>query len=328
MPSLRKTHLPQAQPRRYSRRPASFRCRVELWIPITVLAALLQCVRTALQQKLKSLLSTNGANFVRYLYGAPVSLAMLAVVLGSGAVLPMPGLTFITFVALAGLAQIIATSLLIYAFTLRNFTVGTAYSKTETVQTAIFGTLLLAEPLTLWAWVGVGISLFGVWVLSIRGDAKGLRNILLGWTQKSALVGIASGGCFAVAAVSIRVASLSLPEGDFVIRAILTLAVMNSLQVVMLGSWLALRERDQLVRVVLTWRSSAIVGLLSVFGSACWALAMTLENAAHVRALGQIELVFTYIASRWLLKENPLWGEILGSVLVVLGVVLLLLRGV
>jgi drug/metabolite transporter (DMT)-like permease len=239
----------------------------------------------------------------------------------------MPGIKFLLLVALAGLAQIIATSLLIYAFTLRNFTVGTAYSKTETVQTAIFATLLLAEPLSFWAWIGIGVSLFGVWVLSIRGDAKGLRNILFGWTQKSAVVGIAAGGAFAVAAICIRAASLSLPEGDFVVRAILTLAVMNSLQVIMLGLWLALRERDQLLRVIVTWRSSAIVGLLSVFGSACWALAMTLENAAHVRALGQIELVFTYIASRWLLKENPVWGEILGSALVVAGVVLLLLRG-
>lgn len=300
---------------------------MELWIPITIVAALLQCVRTALQQKLKALLSTNGANFVRYFYGAPVSLAMLGAILVAGTALPMPGLKFLLLIALAGLAQIVATSLLIYAFTLRNFTVGTAYSKTETVQTAIFATLLLAEPLSFWAWIGIGVSLFGVWVLSIRGDAKGLRNILFGWTQKSALVGIAAGGCFAVAAICIRAASLSLPEGDFVVRAILSLAVMNSLQVVMLGVWLALRERDQLVRVILTWRSSAIVGLLSVFGSACWALAMTLENAAHVRALGQIELVFTYIASRWLLKEDPLWGEILGSVLVVAGVVLLLLRG-
>ena len=300
---------------------------MELWIPITVAAALLQCVRTALQQKLKALLSTNGANFVRYLYGAPVSLAMLGGLVAAGYALPAPHLEFLAMTALGGLAQIVATSLLIYAFSLRNFAVGTAYSKTETVQTALFATLLLAEPLSFWAWIGIGISLFGVWVLSIRGDTRGLRNILFGWTQKSALVGIAAGGCFAVAAISIRVASLSLPEGDFVVRAILTLAVMNTLQVFMLGAWLAMREREQLVRVVLTWKSSAIVGLLSVFGSACWALAMTLENAAHVRALGQVELVFTFIASRYLLKEEPLWGEIVGAVLVVAGVVLLLLRG-
>ena len=297
---------------------------MELWIPITVLAALLQCVRTALQQKLKALLSTNGANFVRYLYGAPLSLAMLGGIFAAGTALPAPHLKFFVLAAIGGLAQIVATSLLIYAFTLRNFAVGTAYSKTETVQTALFGTLLLAEPLKFWAWIGIAISLFGVWVLSLRGDGKGLRQILFGWTQKSALVGIGAGAGFAIAAVSIRAASLSLPEGDFIVRAIMTLAVMNALQVAMLGVWLAVRERDQLVRVVATWRSSAVVGVLSVLGSACWALAMTLENAAHVRALGQIELVFTFVASRYLLKEHPVWGEIVGSVLVVAGVVLLL----
>ncbi len=37
-----------------------------LWIPITVSAALFQCWRTAMQQKLRNLLSVNGAGFVRY----------------------------------------------------------------------------------------------------------------------------------------------------------------------------------------------------------------------------------------------------------------------
>ncbi len=301
---------------------------MELWIPITVLAAFLQCVRTALQQKLKALLSTNGANFVRYLYGAPVSLLALALIAQHGGwSLPEASWRFIGFCVLGGVAQIVATSLLIYAFTLRNFAVGTAYSKTETVQAALFATLLLAEPLSLWAWIGIAISLFGVWVLSMKGAGRGIAMVLTGWTQKSALVGIASGTGFAIAAVSIRAGSLSLPSGDFVTRAIMTLAVMNSLQTVMMAAYLSWRERSQILRVIQTWRSSAIVGLLSVIGSACWALAMTLENAAHVRAVGQIELIFTFIASRYLLHERPTAGEITGCVLVVAGVITLLLRG-
>lgn len=297
---------------------------VELWIFITVAAALFQCVRTALQQKLKALLSTNGANFVRYIYGAPVSAMMLAGVALAGSALPRPHLEFVAMAALGGLAQIVATSLLIFAFTLRNFAVGTAYSKTETVQAALFATLLLAEPLNLFAWIGIAISLFGVWVLSMKG-ATGLRSVLTGWTQKSALVGIAAGTGFAIAAVSIRAASLSLPSGDFMARAIMTLAVMNTLQVLMMGSYMALRERDQIRRVIVTWRSSTVVGLLSVLGSAGWALAMTLENAALVRAVGQIELVFTFIASHLVLKERPSAGEWIGSILVVGGVVLILI---
>ena len=52
---------------------------------------------------------------------------------------------------------------------------------------------------------------------------------------------------------------------------------------------------------------------------------LALENAALVRAVGQIELVFTFIASHVVLKERPSAGEWLGSVLVIGGVVLILL---
>jgi drug/metabolite transporter (DMT)-like permease len=299
---------------------------VELWIPITVAAAFFQCTRTALQQKLKALLSTNGANFVRYFYGAPVSILMLVLLMTvGGRALPEWDWMFVAWAAVGGVAQIIATSLLIYAFELRNFTVGTAYSKTETVQIALVSVLVIGERLGILAWAGILVSLFGVIVLSVRGDARSLREIVLGWTHKAALVGIAAGALFGVAALSIRQGAIHLPSGDFMIRAIFTLAVMNTLQTLIMGAWLLARERDQLVRVAVTWRSSALVGLLSVFGSACWAMGFALQSAAYVRSLGQIELVFTFIASRYMLHERPSLGELVGSILVVGGVVLILL---
>lgn len=299
---------------------------MELWIPITVGAAFLQCVRTALQQKLKALLSTNGANFVRYVYGAPVSILMLILLMTvGGRKLPAWDWAFVAWATLGGVAQIIATSLLIYAFELRNFAVGTAYSKTETMQLALVSVLILGEPLSALAWAGILVSLFGVIVLSVKGDTRSLRQIVLACTQKAALVGIAAGGIFGIAALSIRQGALHLPDGDFMIRAIFTLAVMNTLQTLIMGGWLLAREPAQIVKVIATWRSSGLVGLLSVLGSACWAMGFALQSAAYIRALGQIELVFTFVASRYMLNERPTAGELLGSVLVVGGVVLVLL---
>lgn len=299
---------------------------VELWIPITVVAAFFQCTRTALQQKLKALLTTNGANFVRYFYGAPVSILMLVLLMTvGGRSLPEWDWTFVAWSALGGVAQIIATSLLIYAFELRNFAVGTAYSKSETVQLALVSVLILNEPLGHWAWIGILISLFGVIVLSVKGDTRSLRQIALGWTHKAALVGIGAGSLFGVAALSIREGAIHLPSGDFMIRAIFTLAVMNTLQTVIMGGWLLMREPQQIVKVATTWRSSSVVGVLSVLGSACWAMGFALQSTAYIRALGQIELVFTFIASRYMLHERPTVGELIGSVLVVGGVVLVLL---
>src|SRR5579864_4791664 len=136
---------------------------MELWVPVTVAAALFQCWRTAMQQKLRHLLSVNGAGFVRFLYGAPTALVLLvAAVQASGLTLPSLSITFLIFCAAGGLAQILGTNLLIMAFGYRNFAVGTAYSKTEASQSAILALILLGEVLRPLAWGGLAIGLFGV----------------------------------------------------------------------------------------------------------------------------------------------------------------------
>jgi drug/metabolite transporter (DMT)-like permease len=227
-------------------------------------------------------------------------------------------------VTAAGVAQIVATSLMIHAFTLRNYAVGTVYSKTETVFVALFSTFIAHEGLKLGAWVGILVCLSGVAILSVRGNFANVRSVLADLTHKGALYGLLSGAIFAVAAGGIREAS-KLIEGDFMVRGITVLACMNTIQVVLMALYLARRDRPQLGKVWFNWRSSIWVGIFSVLGSAGWALAMTLENAALVRAVGQIELVFTFIASHLVLKERPSAGDWLGSVLVIGGVVLILI---
>ena len=86
-----------------------------LWIPITVAAALCQNIRTTMQQKIRGILSVDGANFVRYLYGAPLALGMLAfLVFGTGRHVPTITWGFLGLVTIAGVAQIVATSLMIH----------------------------------------------------------------------------------------------------------------------------------------------------------------------------------------------------------------------
>ena len=296
-----------------------------LWIPITVAAALFQNIRTTMQQKIRGILSVDGANFVRYLYGAPLALGMLAfLVFGTGRQLPSISLLFLGLVTIAGVAQIVATSLMIHSFSLRNYAVGTVYSKTETVFVALYATFIASEPLKFGAWMGILVCLGGVVILSLRGSFANVRTVLADLTHKGARYGILSGAIFAIAAGTIREASKVLPDGDFMIRGITVLACMNTIQIVLMAAYLARRDRPQLGKVWFNWRSSVWVGIFSVLGSAGWALAMTLENAALVRAVGQIELVFTFIASHVVLKERPSAGEWIGSVLVVGGVVLIL----
>ena len=174
-----------------------------LWIPITIAAALFQNIRTTMQQKIRGVLSVDGANFVRYLYGAPLALGMLAIlVFGTGRQVPHITLGFLGLVTIAGVAQIVATSLMIHAFALRNYAVGTVYSKTETVFVALFATFISKEPLHVLAWIGILVCLCGVAILSVRGSFANVRGVLADLTHKGALYGILSGAVivFALAA--------------------------------------------------------------------------------------------------------------------------------
>jgi drug/metabolite transporter (DMT)-like permease len=271
-----------------------------------------------LQKRATGSLSVNGASYTRFCYALPFVWIYLGW-LASYQVLP--GLTreFLAYCLVGGVAQILGTAFLIASFTYDNFSVGTAFSKTEVAQTALVGLLLLGDTLSAAALAGVSISFVGVLVLSNPGS---LHNLLHG--NRALLLGVLCGTGFAVAAVSYRAASLSLPGGDFLIRAGYTLAVTVTLQTLIMGVYIGLREPGELIRVARSWRTSIWVGLLGGAASACWFTAMTLVNAGLVRALGQVELLFTFAASIWFFREQVRVREVLGALLIVVGIWLLL----
>ncbi|MGY8957919.1 MAG: EamA family transporter, partial [Alphaproteobacteria bacterium] len=76
--------------------------------------------------------------------------------------------------------------------------------------------------------------------------------------------------------------------------------------------------------VLASWRVSSLVGLTGMLGSVGWFTAMTLQNAAYVRALGQIELVFTFMASYLAFRERLSRSELGGIVMVTIGILILI----
>jgi drug/metabolite transporter (DMT)-like permease len=295
-----------------------------LWIPITISAALFQCWRTAMQQKLRHLLSVNGAGFVRYLYGVPTALVLLVLaLLATGLPLPAPNLPFLFHCIAGGLMQILATNLLIMAFGYRNFAVGTAYGKTETAQSAIVALIVLHEVLRPLAWLGIALGLSGVMTLSLAGRGMKPGDLARATVQPAALAGLGAGFLFALTTVFIKLANQALTGPSLFVRALFVLIVMNTLQILMQGAFLAWREPNELRKAIVTWRSSAWVGTLSAFGSACWFTAFALAEIGLVRSVGQVEIVFTLLFSRFYLKETLKPGDIAGLVLVVCGVLLI-----
>ena len=292
---------------------------MEIWIPITIFAAFLQNLRSMLQKRATGALSVNGASYTRFLFAMPFVWLYLGW-LSTRAPLPPIHLEFFLYALLGGAAQILGTAFLVASFTHDNFAVGTAFSKTEAAQTALFGLIILGDTLSGTALAGIGVSFLGVIILSNPGRMTALLR-----GNRALLLGVLSGAGFAVSAVCYRAASLSLADGDFLIRSGMTLALAVTLQTLMMGSYLLLREPGEFRRVLQSWRTSLWVGLIGAVASACWFSAMTLTSAGLVRALGQIELLFTFAASIWFFGEKVTRREVVGAVLVVLGLWLLLL---
>ncbi len=296
-----------------------------MWIPITLAAATFQILRTARQHQLRDRLTTNAAGFVRYAYGAPLALVTAAITfLALGRPIPsVPG-RFWPIVAAAGVSQILGTIALLRAFRLRDFALGTVYAKTEVIQVAVIGAVLLGEPLAWLGWVGAALVTVSVAWLAGRGS---LRTVLRRAGDPAALMGIAAGGLFGGAAVGIRAASQSLDGGTAWDRALVTLTVMLVIQTVLNGAYLAITDRSELVAVARHWRLAAPVGVLSLAGSAGWALAVTLENAAKVRTLGQVELLLAFTIARVRFGERHTRAEALAAVAVAVGIAVVVVAG-
>lgn len=296
-----------------------------LWIPITIAAAFLQNLRSLWQKQLTSVMSTTAATYVRFSFGLPVATVyMLALHYIGGYALPWLNTTFVIYCVIGGFLQIIGTFLLVALFAYRNFAVGTTYSKTETVQTALFGMIVLGDHPSLGAILAIGVSLAGVVALSMAKAHLTAMNFVRSLKQRPTLMGIGTGAANGISAVCYRAASLSLHD-DFLISASYTLFVVLIIQTLAMTLWLAWKEPAQFGKILKAWRLSSLVGLVGALASASWFTAMTIENAAYVRALGQIELVFTFAASHFLFKEKTGRQEFVGIVLVISGLLLLLI---
>ena len=297
---------------------------MEFWIPITIAAAFLQNVRSAMQKHLKGVMGTTGATFVRFGFGFPFALLFVAVLhLGFDMSLPRWNTAFVLWALLGGVSQIVSTLLLVYLFSFRNFTVGTAYSRTEPAQAAFLGLLFLGETVSAASLFAIAISVMGVMLISVARSVVSWKSLVTSVLSRTALIGLASGTGFGVSAVAYRAASLSLGGPNFMMQAAVTLAFVIIFQTCVMLIWMILRDRGELVRIAAAWKPALAVGIAGATASFGWFMAMTLQQAAYVKVLAQVEIIFTFASSVFIFKESINRLEILGTLLIVAGVVAL-----
>ncbi|MCT4556033.1 MAG: DMT family transporter [Pelagimonas sp.] len=299
---------------------------MELWIIATLAAASFQTVRFMLQKVLSAgVLSATGSTFARFAYAMPGAwLILIGYLWGTGQGLPALGPDFWFWAVIGGGGQILATVLVVMTFQTRNFAVGITLKKTEVIQTALLGLIVLGEVISPTGWLAIGLGLVGVLTLSQQSGASP-RDILAGLGSRAVLLGLGSGAFFAVAGVGYRAATLEIASEDPLLRASVALVCVTLLQSLSLAVWLRWREPGQ-ISAVWAARGKAIwLGVTSMCGTMGWFTAFTLQTAAYVYALGQVELILSLAASVLFFREKVSAREYAGIAVLTLSILLLVL---
>ena len=300
---------------------------MDAWVAFSVAAAFVQTLRFMVQKQLTVAgLSAGGATFARFLYSAPVVLlAMAGYLAATGQAVPAMSGAFWTFTLVGGAAQVLATMCTVALFSHRNFAVGITFKKTEVILTAIVGLAVLGDRVGAAGWAALVVGLGGVILLS--DPPGGIGRLHRRLMNRAAALGLLSGMFFAVSAVCYRGATLALGVEDLVLRAGWTLAMATASQCLGMALWLSLRERGQIARVARAWRGAGLVGLFSMAGSFCWFAAFSLQSAAYVFAVGQVELIFSLAVSVLVFRERVRGRELAGIALLAVSIVAIALLG-
>ncbi len=158
-----------------------------------------------------------------------------------------------------------------------------------------------------------------------RAALPGAERLPGALLSPATLVGLATGFLFCLSYLFLREATLVLGEGSRPWRAAWTVVIVTGMQVLGLGLWLAATEVREFTRLPGLLRPSLFIGLTSAIGSVGWFTAMALQNASYVKAVGQVEVIFTVLISTLYFRERISAPEYVGIATIVAGVLLFLL---
>jgi len=190
----------------------------------------------------------------------------------------------------------------------------------------VFAFVFLGDRVGALTSLAIALGTLGVLLFSPADPQRPLRALLTGWTTRSALLGLALGTGFALSAVGYRGAALALEGSSFLMAAAYSLVVAQAVQTVLLGGGLLWHKREVVISVLRAWRASLFAGFMGAAASVGWFTAMAIEPIAHVRTLGLVELLFSYVVSRRVFREQFNRRELVGIVLLTLGLVIVTLR--
>ena len=295
------------------------------WVALTILAALMQAVRTAGQKRLAESLDVVIVSWVRFLFGLPFAVLFFICLVPDHFEFANLTPQYLLFVIIIAISQLVATLFAVMLLGRRNFAIGSTLVKSEAIFTALLGVVLFAEYLSPLGWLAVGLGIVGLFISSLGKFNLRLNDIFSRLDSKSAYLGLAGGALFGVASVFIRQANLQLGSLSAPIsQAVITLTCVLIFQTLIGGFYVLFTRRHELKTIPANFSACVFIGLTSMLGSFGWFAAYALQNSAYVKTLGQVEFAFTLLLTWFYFKEKVERHEYFAMLLIGISAVLII----
>ena len=285
------------------------------WIFYTIAAAALQTFRNLEQKGLNAKLDVFTVSWSRFLL--PLPFAILAA-LNSYQIINQK---FVFYCLITAFFQVAGNIFLLQTFRSKNFSIGIAFYKTETLQAMIVGLFFFNEKVSLMSFLAIMIAMVGVILISGVAFDGGMKKFFQSLKNKATFYGLLTGFCFSISAFNLKNAAEILLPFDYsnLKAAILVLLWVIIFQNILLGSIKIYQKRflQDLKNLVSLENKSTFfkTTIFSFLGSICWFTAYSLGKVVYVKAVGQIELLMAIASSYFILKEKLKIGEIIGIIL-------------
>ena len=299
-----------------------------IWILAAIFAAACQTGRSAFQKNMISKLGEYGAAYIRFCYALPfTTLIWLTWISIPGNNIPDLSIYSIVMCLVGSIFQVLFTYVLMKVFSHKNFATGIAFSKTEVILIAGLEITLLSAAFSISIMFGIILGVISVLLLSYakKADSVSKTFILLLKSIMSigTLVGLLSGLLLAGSVVAFRVSIISV-DAPLLDKSLFISFIAIVFQTIFVGFYLFINKRNEFQAVIKYWKPSLPAGLCGTGATFGWFVAFGLTTAAEVRAVGQIELIFSILLSVLFFKEKIKKTELTGIILLGLSILIII----
>ena len=295
------------------------------WVVITVIAGLSQTLRSVFQKNIIEDVGVLASAYSRFVFALPFVALLAVLFLGSQEIVLLKTISLKAwfFLIAASICQILFTIILIKLFTLRSFAIGIAFSKTEVIQTTLLEIIIIGFVLTSHVLLSIIIGFFGMLLMSkqkLIGEL-GYNSLFL----KQVTLGVLCGIFLGLSSVLYKVALDSVAT-DLIYKKVLVLSFLAlAFQSVIFGTYIVSTEGKQnVLKLFSIWKKGLPVGFFGCAATFCWFSAFSLADATFVRAVGQLEIVFSVLISYIFYKEKITGFELIGMSLITISILALL----